>query len=131
MSIEQNKDLVRRYLNAISGHDKPRSLVDQFIADSDDELKQHIAGAEAAFPRYEMIVEDLFAEGDRVVVRFTGRMTHQGNFMGFPPSGKTASVPGIIIYRIENGKIAQHWLQMDSMSMMQQLGLMPQTQVTG
>jgi predicted ester cyclase len=130
MSIEQNKELVRRYLGALSGHDKPRALVDQFIADSDEELKQHIAATEAAFPRYEMLAEDMMAEGNKVVVRFTGHMTHQGDFMGLPPTGKTVSAPGIIIYRIENSKIAQHWIQMDSMSVMQQLGLMPQPYAT-
>ena len=71
MTSEENKAFIRRYLEAISGHDKPRALIDTFISDSDSALKQDIAAAEAGFPRYQMIVEDMIAEGDKVVVRFT------------------------------------------------------------
>lgn len=125
-TAEENRAFVRRYLDALSGKDKPRAIVNQFVADSDEELKQHIDGAEAGFPRYELVTEDLIAEGDKVVLRFTLRATHLGEFMGIPATGKDISVPGVIIYRIAGGKIAQHWMQIDSVGMLQQLGVMPQ-----
>lgn len=123
MSTKENKVLIRSYLNAISGKAKPAEVLDQYIADADQVLKQHIASAEASFPQYEMNVEDMIAEGDRVVVRFTIRGVHHGDLMGIPPTGKRIEVPGIIIYRIEGGKIVEHWIQTDAMSMMQQLGV--------
>ena len=125
-TAEENKAFVRHYLDAINGKDKTPALCNQFIADSDDELKQHIAGAEAGFPRYSLDPEDLIAEGDKVILRFTLRGTHKGDFMGLSPTGKKIAVPGIIIYRIAGGKIAQHWIQTDSVGMLQQLGAMPQ-----
>lgn len=125
-TAEENKAFVRRYLEAINGKVKTRALADQFIADSDEELKQHIDDAEAGFPRYELVPEDLIAEGDKVVLRFTLRGTHKSEFMGIPATGKDIAVPGVIIYRIAGGKIAQHWIQTDAVGMLQQLGVMPQ-----
>jgi steroid delta-isomerase-like uncharacterized protein len=125
MPASENKAFIRRYLDAISGKDKPAALQDQYIADSDQALRQHIAYSEGAFPRYELIAEDMLAEDDKVVVRFTLRATHQGEFMGIPATGKQIAVPGIIIYRIANGKIAEHWMLVDSPALMQQLGAQP------
>ena len=125
MSAVENKVFVRRYLDAISGKEKPATLVDQYVADADQALKQHIAYVEAAFPRYELIEEDMIAEKDEVVVRFTLRATHKGEYMSIPATGKQIAVPGIIIYRIADGKIVEHWMQVDAMSMMQQLGVQP------
>lgn len=123
MSATENKTLIRNYLNAISGHAKPADLLDLYIADSDQTLKHHIADAESAFPHYAMEAEDIIAEGDRVVVRFTIRGVHKGDFMGIPPTERAIEVPGIIIYRIADAKIADHWIQTDAMAMMQQLGV--------
>jgi predicted ester cyclase len=101
----------------------PLSGCDQRQGDADPALKQHIAYAEAAFPRYEMIVEDILADKDEVTVRFTMRATHTGEYMGIPATGKQVAVPGIIIYRVAGGKIVEHWMQFDAVSMMQQLGV--------
>jgi steroid delta-isomerase-like uncharacterized protein len=118
-----NKIFVRRYLEAISGNEKPLALVRHFVADTDEALQQHIIAGEIGFPRYELIAEDLVAEDDKVVVRFTLRGVHLGEFMGIPATGKTVAVPGIIIYRINEGKIVEHWMQMDSVMLLQQLGV--------
>lgn len=123
MSTENSKAFIHRYLNAINGKDKTPQVVDQFVADSDSELKQHIAAAEAAFPRYALEPNDVFAEGDKVLIRFTLRGVHTGPFMGIPATGKTLAVPGLIVYRITGGKIAEHWMQIDNGLMMQQLGV--------
>jgi predicted ester cyclase len=125
MSAGENKAFVRGYLEALSGKDKPRELQDQYIADSDQELKEHIIAFEAAFPHYELVAEDLVAEGDRVAVRTTFKGTHTGEFMGVAPTGKDVSIPIMLIYRIEGGKIAEHWMNADAMGLMQQLGAIP------
>ena len=119
MSAETNKALVLRYLEALSGNDKPAELVERFVADPS--LRDHIAVNEAAFPRYVMEPQDVIAEGDRVVVRFEARVRHEGEFMGMPPTGSEASFEGIVIYRIQGGKIVDHWLQLDAPSLLQQL----------
>lgn len=125
MSTAESRAFIQQYLEAISGKEKPPALVKQYIADADEALQQHIAGAEAAFPHYEMIAEDLLAEGDKVAVRFTMRAAHQGDFIGIPATGRQVNVPGIIIYRITDDKIVEHWIQFDTMTMMQQLGVQP------
>ena len=125
MSASENKAFIRRYLDAINGKEKPAAVVDQFISEVDALLKQHIAGYEAAFPRYALIAEDMIAEADKVVVRFTFRATYGGGFMNIPATGQQVAMPGIIIYRIADGKIVEHWMQVDSAALMQQLGVQP------
>ena len=122
MSASDNKAFVSRYLDAINGKEKPAAVVDQFISEADAVLKQHIAGYEAAFPHYALNVEDLIAEADKVVVRFTFSATYGGGFMDIPATGQQVAMPGIIIYRIADGKIVEHWMHVDSAVLMQQLG---------
>jgi steroid delta-isomerase-like uncharacterized protein len=123
MSVSENKAFVTRYLDALSGKEKPAAVVDQFVSEADALLKQHIAGYEAAFPRYALDVEDMIAEADKVVVRFTFRAAYGGGFMSIPATGQKVAVPGIIIYRIADGKIVEHWMLVDSAVLMQQLGV--------
>lgn len=123
MSVAENRAIVLEYLEAISGKDKTSKIVDRYIADSDAHLKEHIAVFDRAFPRYEMIPHDLVVEGDKVTVRFQLRGTHKGEYMGIPPTGKAVDFDGIIIYRMAGGKIAEHWIQVDSVTFMQQLGV--------
>ena len=70
-------------------------------------------------------VEDLIAEGDKVVTRFTARGTHKGDLMGIAPTGKQGTVTGISISRIVNGKVVEDWTEEDMLGMMQQLGVVP------
>ena len=122
MSVSENKAFISRYLDVINGKEKLAAVVDQFISEADALLKQHIAGYEAAFPRYALIAEDMIAEADKVVVRLTFRATYGGGFMNIPATGQQVAMPGIIIYRIADGKIVDHWMQVDSAALMQQLG---------
>jgi predicted ester cyclase len=124
MNAQENKEFIRRYLEAISGHPKTPELVDQFVAEQP--LKDHIAAGEVGFPSYEMLPDMIMAEGDLISVigRFGG--THTGTFMGIPPTGKTfADVPFHVTYKVQDGKIVDHWLLIDSMTLMQKLGLVP------
>lgn len=79
----------------------------------------------AAFPDLHVHIEDLVAEGDRLVTRYSVHGTHKGELMGIPPTGKSASIGGIAIDRFENGQSVEHWEIFDQMSMMQQLGVIP------
>jgi len=77
----------------------------------------------AAFPDFAMTVDDTIVEGDKVVIRVRATGTHQGEFMGIPPTGNRIEVPLIDIMRVRDGKIAEHWGVMDGGVMMQQLGV--------
>lgn len=123
MSTAETRTFIQQYLDALSGKPKTPTLVNQYVADADEALKQHIADVEAAFPSYELIAEDLITEGNKAVVRFNLHATHQGDFMGIPATGKEINVPGIIMYRVADGQIIEHWLHFDGATMMQQLGV--------
>ncbi len=79
----------------------------------------------SAFPDGRYSIEDMIAEGDRVVVRHTFGGTHQGDFMGIPPTGKYITTTAIVISRISNGKGIEAWINGDDLGRMQQLGVIP------
>jgi steroid delta-isomerase-like uncharacterized protein len=76
-----------------------------------------------AFPDSSLTIEELFAAGDRVATRWTYKGTHEGEFMGIPPTGNKVEFGGIMITRIENGKIVEEWEDTDTLGMMQKLGM--------
>lgn len=78
-----------------------------------------------AFPDGQWSVEDLIAEGDRVVARTTFRGTHTGDFFGIPPTGIRVEMGGVHIGRFVDGKIIEHWGNNDDLGMMRQLGAIP------
>jgi steroid delta-isomerase-like uncharacterized protein len=81
----------------------------------------------AGFPDTQATVEDMIAEGDKVVARYTMRGTHRGAFMGIAPTGKHVTLTSISINRIEEGKMAEMWDNSDVLGLLQQLGAIPQT----
>jgi predicted ester cyclase len=123
MSTEENKQFIRRYFDAINGKPKPPAVLDLYMAD--DDLKAHIQTAEEAFPLYRLDAEEILAEGDLVSVRGWVRGVHRGPFMGVPPTGKTVEFSIFITYRIAVGKIVEHWMLTDNITVMQQIGMMP------
>ena len=135
MSAEENKALARR---AWENMDDP-DIIDEVYApdvvwhepDQDiqgtEQAKQFIAMYKTAFPDLNATVEDVIAEGDKVVTRVTLRGTHQGEIEEFgPPTGRQIESKGITISRIEGGKIVEDWDSYDNLSVMQQLGLAPE-----
>ena len=76
----------------------------------------------AAFPSPRLTFEDLISEGDKVAIRFTVRTTHNGDFMGIPPTGKDVEVSGMTILRFAGGRCVERWNQVDMLGLMQQLG---------
>jgi len=119
MSASTNKQLVTDYLNALSGQPKTPQLMARFVSDPD--LLKHIQDAEAGFPAYELIPEQIIAEGELVAVRAVFRGVHRGTFAGIEATGRPVSAGLIIIYRIADGRIAQHWMQFDTLSLLGQL----------
>jgi len=119
MSTEKNKALIREYLETMSRYAKDPTTVDRYI--SDEDLKNHIEVFETAFPGYQMILEDMMAEGDKVAVRFKFIGTHKGIFQEFLPTGREVSMKGIIIYEIKNNKIINHWMGADTAELISQL----------
>ncbi len=138
MSTEQNKALVRQMVGEIFNRGN-MSQADEFLAPDFVEheqlapgllpgregVKQMISMLRSAFPDFRATIEDIIAEGDKVVLRMTWRGTHKGEFMGVSPTGKSVSFGVIDIIRVAGGKFAEHWGQMDSMGLMQQLGAIP------
>ncbi len=118
---EKNKALIHQYWQKLSGKDKPAAIVGEYVVD--EKLKQHIAFFESAFPHYEVIAEDAIAEKDYVTVRGRFQGTHKGNLMGIPPTGKYVSLPFLIIYRIAEDKIVDHWMGLDRLELIEQLGV--------
>jgi len=92
---------------------------------SRESVKQVLTVLFTAFPDLHMTVEDLIAEGDKVVIRFTSMGTHKGDLMGIAPTGKQVKSTGIAIYRIVGGKVVEEWAERDTLGMMQQIGAVP------
>ena len=139
MSVATNKDLVRRYRQIYNSNQLDplaEILADDFtphnlmpgLPPGLDGLKGVHQATVAIFPDLHITTDDLVAEGDKVVERWTQTMTHTGApfFVGnLPASGKAVRISGCSIYRIRDGKISEHWAEMDFMGVLQQLGLMP------
>jgi len=137
MSLEENKDLLRRFWKEVF-NGKNLDLVEQlFTSDwtyhgaggqelqGPEELKGFLGMFFSAFPDMEATLEDVVAEGDRVVTRATGTATHQGELMGLPATGKKIEVSVICISRIRDGRIAEDWELIDLYGMLSQLGAIP------
>lgn len=137
MSTEANKQIVRRYQEAHNTNNLDR--LDEMVA---ADIISHKTlpglppgleggklahrGTVAAFPDLRHEIEDLFAEGDKVVMRWTMIGTHSGApFIGQPATGRQMRVSGISIFRLAEGIIVEHWAEPDSLGFMQQLGVIP------
>jgi steroid delta-isomerase-like uncharacterized protein len=136
MSIEENKQLVRRYQEIYNSNnlDALLEVVSEHLLTPNilPGIPSGVEGAKVAhqimltgFPDYQTTIEDLLAEGDKVAARIRMTGTHTGSFMGIPATGKQVSFTGIYIARIEDGKIVEHWGEEDSVSLLTQLGAMP------
>ena len=88
-------------------------------------LKEVIGMMRAAFPDLHWVADETIASGDKVVTRFTWTGTHHGPFLGIPATGKRVTVKGVVIDRLSSGKMADSRILMDSLGMMQQLGVIP------
>jgi predicted ester cyclase len=127
-TVEDNKATVRRFIEEVLNEGNYH-LIEGYYASP--ELASHIKGdapqLRRAFPDLHFVIEDLFGEGDKVVVRFTVGGTNDGPFMGRPPTGKTARWSGVTINTFKDGKVTEEWVMPDILSIMKQLGMVPAT----
>ena len=136
MTIEQNKDIARRFIQEVFVEADPSAVdelaTEDFTPHSWGEMPPGRDGLKAAQKRVmqgladaRMTIEDVIAEGDKVVVRLTSHGRHDGEFMGMPASGKEYDISEIHIFRIVDGKVAEHWRDADMLGLMQQIGALP------
>jgi steroid delta-isomerase-like uncharacterized protein len=88
-------------------------------------LTQFVSMMRSAVPDLRITLEDDMAEGDKVVTRWIGQGTHQGELMGIAPTGNQVTITGITIHRIEDTKIVEEWSNWDALGLMQQIGAVP------
>ena len=139
VSVERNKDTFRRYIEEV-WRDEQLDIADEVFAEkylshqSDgtalergpEDVKKFVTEYRSAFSNIEDIVEDMIGEGDRVVTRWTLRVTHTGEFRGIPTTGKRITITGIGIFRFsEDGKVVESWDSLDQLGMLRQLGVIP------
>ena len=136
MSTEDNKAIVRRFIDEAFVKGRPDAL-DEIVSEDFtprtwpsvepgiESLKQAVTRMASGLSDVRFDVEDLIAEGDRVAVRLTAHAVHRGDFMGMPAAGKGYTISEIHIFRLTDGKIAEHWHVADMLGMMRQLGATP------
>jgi steroid delta-isomerase-like uncharacterized protein len=136
MSLEANKALIRRWCEVWNTGDL--GAVGEFVVPDyvrHDPNGPEVRGPEAerqlvamylgAFPDLHFTIEHLVAEGDMVLARLTARGTHRGELLGIPPTGKQVTLAVMDLFRLADGKIAEQWVTMDVLGLLQQLGAIP------
>jgi steroid delta-isomerase-like uncharacterized protein len=136
---EHNKDVVRRLLEEVWNKGN-LSIVDEFFTPNyehhDPSTPDFGRGPESekklatfyrnAFPDVRLTIEDIIAEGDTVMARWSCRGTHKGDLRGIAPTGKQINISGVTVARLSNGKVAESYVNWDALGMMQQLGVVPE-----
>jgi steroid delta-isomerase-like uncharacterized protein len=135
---EENKSLVRRLIDEVYNRGDLDAADELLATDYVDHnalpgqesglegYKGVVTTLRSAFPDYEVTIEDQIAEGDKVVTRYTGRGTHQGELIGIAPTGKSVELTGIGVQRVSGGKLVEEWCEWDQLGMMRQLGVIPE-----
>lgn len=141
LQVASNKEIFRRFCDAMSTGDPEliSEAIDEFVepdalirtplpleTTGAEKLKEVFARLHRAYPDLKVTVEDVIAEGDKVVGRNTVTGTHRGEYMGLPPTGKSVSYDEIFIFRFANGRIVETWGVVDVFAQMRQLGMIPQ-----
>jgi steroid delta-isomerase-like uncharacterized protein len=137
MSIEENKALVRRVLELLNERDTAAAFeyyAPDYIYHGPG--GQELGGREgikglwavffAAFPDLGATIEDMVAEGDKLVLRWRVQGTHKGEFQGIAPTNKQVTLPLMEMFRVAGGQLAEAWDSYDRLDLMQQLGAIPQ-----
>ena len=137
MSTEANKSVVRCFIEDVMGKGVLEAIPEIISPDwvNNDPLLPPLRGQDGArqlallfrsgIPDFHMVLEDIVAEGDKVAFRSLGTGTHTGELMGVPPSGRPIHVTATGIVRLSNGKIVENTVNVDGLSLMQQIGVAP------
>jgi len=136
---EQNKTIVRRLFEELWNKGN-LPVADELIAPTythhdaatsdagrgPESEKKRVTMYRAAFADFRLTIEDMIAEGETVMARWSCRGAHKGDLNGIAPTGKQFAVSGVTVARVANGKIAEGWVNWDALSLMQQLGAVPE-----
>jgi steroid delta-isomerase-like uncharacterized protein len=136
VSADDNKAIVVRWIEAYNDRDEQAEAdvrTSDYVAHApglpgpldSDGWTQFIATFSGAFPDIRLTVEDMIAEGDMVATRVSFKGTHTGEFQGIPPTNKQVTFSEITFDRIVDGKVAEHWLELDQLGLLRQLGVAP------
>ena len=137
MSETENKTITERFNEDVWGRGDEAALEELLAPDFVDHdalpgqspdregHRQILAAFRSAFPDLHVTTEDIVAEGEKVVSRWTARGTHQGELLGIAPTGNGVTIKGIDVLRIAGGKIVERWAQSNNRELMQQLGVVP------
>jgi steroid delta-isomerase-like uncharacterized protein len=137
MSTNDNKSVIRTFIEDVINQGRLERADDLVIEDfveldplpgqsqGREGLKEVIGQMRSAFPDILWTVDEMLAEGDKVLTRFTWSGTHQGAFLGVPATGRRITVKGTVIDRLVAGRMADSRILMDTLGMMQQLGVLP------
>lgn len=138
MATEQHKAIVRRLYEEAFNYTGDLSVADEFVAadfidhagppglpPGREGFKQLVMAWRHAFPDIGLTIDAIVAEGDLVVLAWTGTGTHRGELMGIPPTGKSGSVTGIVFNRMAGGQVVERWGNSDDLGLMRTLGVIP------
>ncbi len=132
-----NKEVIRAFIEEVLNQgrfERMNDLVKEDFIELDpfpgqqpgrEGLKAVLMQMKSAFPDIHWVIQEMVAEGDKVVTRFTWSGTHRDTFLGIPATGKPVEVKGVVIDRLEAGKMADSRILMDTLGLMQQLGVLP------
>jgi steroid delta-isomerase-like uncharacterized protein len=135
MAVEQNIKLMHRWFQEVWNEARVETIYELMSPDAvaigqagpaiihgPAEFEAFYKQIRASFPDIHVEIEDAFGTGDKVAVRWSATMTHSGDGMGIPPTGKSVSVTGITIARFLNGQVIEGWDNWDQLGMMEQIG---------
>ena len=135
--LERNKEVIRRFVDEVQ-NEKNWDAFDELnhpdfvnlsappgVPSDREGGKLYLSGFLNAFPDSQFTIDDMIAEGDQVVTKKTFTGTQTADFAGIPASGKRVTLQFVDIMRVRDGRIIEHWLSMDQLSFMQQLGVIP------
>lgn len=138
MTVEGNRALIHRLFEEVLNGGKLEALEEIISPDyvehaalpgqeagGPEGVKQRLAVFRAAFPDLRWDLEDLVADEEKAVARWRMEATNRGEFMGIAPTGKRIAVSGIDVYRVADGQVTEHWHEIDTLGLMQQLGIVP------
>jgi steroid delta-isomerase-like uncharacterized protein len=138
VSAEENKAVLRRWIEAYNERDLQAEadvLAPDYVAhvpavpgpmEGLEAWRQFSGSFAEAFPDIRLTIEDIMAEGDMVAARVAFRVTHRGEFQAIPPTGKEVNFTAMEINRVVEGKVEEHWVELDLLGLMQQLGAIPE-----
>jgi steroid delta-isomerase-like uncharacterized protein len=137
MTPSENKEIIRAFVDEVINQgklDRADDLVAQDFIELDplpgqrqgrEGLKEIIGVIRTAFPDIHWVMEEMVAEGELVFSRFTWSGAHRGAFLGIPATGRRVNVPGMVLDRLVAGRMAESRILMNTMALMQQLGVIP------